>query len=107
MCNKEVGCDMMFAWPTAELAVMGADGAVNVIFKDEISKAGDRKNEVRKEKVREYVEKFGGPFEAASKLCIESIIEPRQTRRELIRGLKILENKEETRPKKKHCNFPV
>jgi acetyl-CoA carboxylase carboxyltransferase component len=107
MCNKEVGCDMMFAWPTAELAVMGAEGAVNVIFKDEISKAGDRKEEVKKEKVREYVEKFGGPFEAASKLCIESIIEPRQTRRELIRALKILENKDETRPKKKHGNFPV
>jgi acetyl-CoA carboxylase carboxyltransferase component len=107
MCNKEVGCDMMFAWPTAELAVMGAEGAVNVIFKDEISKAGDRKDEVRKEKAREYVEKFGGPFEAASKLCIESIIEPRETRRELIRALRILESKEETKPKKKHCNFPV
>lgn len=107
MCNKEVGCDIMFAWPTAELAVMGAEGAVNVIFKDEISKAGDRKDEVKKEKVREYVEKFGGPFEAASKLCIESIIEPRETRRELIRALRILEYKEETRPKKKHCNFPV
>jgi acetyl-CoA carboxylase carboxyltransferase component len=107
MCNKEVGCDMMFAWPTAELAVMGAEGAVNVIFKDEISKAGDRKDEVRKEKIREYVEKFGGPFEAASKLCIESIIEPQQTRRELIRALRILEYKEETRPQKKHGNFPV
>jgi acetyl-CoA carboxylase carboxyltransferase component len=107
MCNKEVGCDMMFAWPTAELAVMGAEGAVNVIFKDEISKAGDRKDEVRRAKVREYVEKFGGPFEAASKLCIESIIEPGQTRRELIRALNILENKQETRPQKKHGNFPV
>jgi len=107
MCNKEVGCDMMLAWPTAELAVMGAEAAVNVVFKDEISKAGDRKNEVRKEKVREYLEKFGGPFEAASKLCIESIIEPRQTRKELIQALKILENKEEMRPQKKHSNFPV
>jgi acetyl-CoA carboxylase carboxyltransferase component len=107
MCNKEVGCDMMFAWPTAELAVMGAEGAVNVVFKDEISKAGDRKDEVRKEKLREYVEKFGGPFEAASKLCIESIIEPQETRKELIRALNILENKEEIRPKKKHGNIPL
>jgi acetyl-CoA carboxylase carboxyltransferase component len=107
MCNKEVGCDMIFAWPTAELAVMGAEGAVNVICKDEISKAGNRKEEVRKEKVKEYVEKFGGPFEAASKLCIESVIEPQETRKELIRALKILDSKKEKGPEKKHGNFPV
>lgn len=107
MCNKEVGCDMMLAWPSAELAVVGAEGAVSVIYRDELSKAGDRKEEIRKEKINEYIEKFSGPFEAASKMYIDKIIDPKETRKELIQALMILENKEEARPSRKHGNFPV
>jgi acetyl-CoA carboxylase carboxyltransferase component len=106
MCNKEVGCDMMLAWPTAELAVMGAEGAVNVLYKEEIQKS-ENKQEARAKKIQEYVDKFGGPFEAASKLYIESIIEPKMTRRELMSALEILDEKEEVRPQRKHGNFPV
>jgi len=106
MCNKEVGCDMMLAWPTAELAVMGAEGAVNVLYKEEIQKS-QNKQEARAKKLQEYVDKFRGPFEAASKLYIESIIEPKLTRRELMSALEILDEKEEVRPQRKHGNFPV
>ena len=106
MCNKEVGCDMMLAWPTAELAVMGAEGAVNVLYKEEIQKS-QNKQEARAKKIQEYADKFRGPFEAASKLYIESIIEPKLTRRELMNALEILDEKEEVRPQRKHGNFPV
>lgn len=106
MCNKEVGCDMMLAWPTAELAVMGAEGAVNVLYKEEIQKS-QNKQEARAKKIQEYVDKFEGPFEAASKLYIESIIEPKFTRRELMKALEILDEKEEVRPQRKHSNLPV
>jgi acetyl-CoA carboxylase carboxyltransferase component len=106
MCNKEVGCDMMLAWPTAELAVMGAEGAVNVLYKEEIQKS-QNKQEARAKRFKNMLINLEALFEAASKLYIESIIEPKMTRRELMNALEILDEKEEVRPLRKHGNFPV
>ncbi len=106
MCSKHLGADMVFAWPTSEIAVMGAAGAANVIHRKEISKS-DNPEEKRQEKIEEYNELFSNPYCAASRGYVDSVIVPSETRPRLIDALEILSTKREMRPAKKHGNIPV
>ena len=101
MCSRHLGADFVFAWPTAEIAVMGPEGAANIIFRSEIMGASNP-DEMRKEKVKEYTEKFANPYIAAANGHIDSVISPAETRDFLIHAIKISENKSECRAKKKH-----
>lgn len=106
MNSKHIGADMNFAWPTAEIAVMGASGAAEIIFKKEIAEADDPAEKLR-EKVDEYTRKFANPFRAAHRGYIDEVIYPEQTRAKLIRAFEMLENKVATLPRKKHGNIPL
>lgn len=106
MSSKHVRGDINFAWPTAEIAVMGVDGAVNIIFKDQIEKSPNAE-ETRQRLVAEYTEKFANPYVAAARGFIDDIIEPRDTRPRLISALEMLKNKRETNPPRKHGNIPL
>jgi len=101
MNSSHLGADFVFAWPSAEIAVMGPEGAANIIFRKEIMSAPDQ-DAMRQEKVKEYVEKFANPFVAASKGFIDSVIEPEETRMLLIRALELAKEKTEYRHSKKH-----
>ncbi len=106
MCTREMGADQFFVWPGVELAVMGGEGAVNVLFRREIEQSAEPEK-TRKEKMEEYVERFSGPFEALSKQFAQGAIRPEETRVRLIQGLAILRGKQEERPRKKHGLMPV
>jgi acetyl-CoA carboxylase carboxyltransferase component len=106
MSSKHLGTDLVFAWPTAEIAVMGAEGAANIIFRSEINNADDPLK-MRQEKINEYKERFSNPYTAAARGYIDDIIEPAATRPRLISALEILESKRESRPSKKHGNIPL
>lgn len=106
MNSKHIGADMNYAWPTAEIAVMGAQGAAEIIFKKEISEAADPKAKLA-EKVDEYTNKFATPYRAAHRGYIDEVIFPDQTREKLIRAFQMLENKVAVLPKKKHGNIPL
>ncbi|PCE62635.1 acyl-CoA carboxylase subunit beta [Sediminicola luteus] len=106
MNSKHIGADMNFAWPSAEIAVMGAKGAAEIIFKREI-KAADDPEAKWKEKEAEYAELFANPYSAAERGFIDEVILPRNTRRKLIKAFAMLENKEVDRPKRKHGNIPL
>jgi propionyl-CoA carboxylase beta chain len=106
MCSKHIRADINFAWPSAELAVMGPDGAVNIIFRKDIQAAKDAKKKA-KELVTEYRKKFANPYIAAEMGYIDDIIEPQETRPRLINALHTLLNKREDRPGKKHGNIPL
>ena len=106
MCSRDMGADAVYAWPSAEIAVMGAEGAVKILFKREISAAADPKAK-EKELAAEYREKFASPYEAASKGMITDVIEPAQTRAILSMALRNTLSKRETRPPKKHGNIPL
>lgn len=106
MNSKSLGADLSFAWPTAEIAVMGAKGAAEIIFKREISTA-DNPQEKWVEKEAEYAETFANPYRAAERGIIDDVILPNETRQKLINGFKMLEKKAETLPKKKHGNIPL
>jgi acetyl-CoA carboxylase carboxyltransferase component len=106
MCSRDLGADMAFAWPTAEIAVMGAAGAANIIHRREIDGAKNSADK-RKEKIKEYEELFSNPYQAASRGYIDAVIEPGETRPRLIDALEIMCAKRETRPPKKHGNIPV
>jgi acetyl-CoA carboxylase carboxyltransferase component len=106
MSSKHLRGDINYAWPTAEIAVMGPDGAVNVVFKDAIAKAKDA-NEAKKQYVAEYKDKFANPYVAAARGYIDDVIDPRTTRPRLIQALSMLENKQDTLPYKKHGNIPL
>jgi acetyl-CoA carboxylase carboxyltransferase component len=106
MSSKHVRGDINYAWPTAEIAVMGAEGAVNILFKDEIERADDPAQR-RKELIAEYTEKFANPYIAAARGYIDEVIEPRYTRAKLIAALEMLKNKRDTNPPKKHGNIPL
>jgi len=97
---------MNFAWPTAEIAVMGPKGAVEIIFRKEIEKAADKEALVA-QKEEEYREKFASPYRAAERGYIDDVIEPSETRPRLISALKMLETKVDMNPKKKHGNIPL
>lgn len=106
MNSKHIGADMNYAWPTAEIAVMGAKGASEIIFKKEISEAENPEAKLA-EKVEEYTKKFANPYRAAHRGYIDEVIYPDQTREKLIRAFQMLENKVDKLPKKKHGNIPL
>jgi len=106
MNSKHIGADMNFAWPSAEIAVMGAKGAAEIIFKREIS-AADSQEDKLKEKEAEYAEMFANPYNAAARGYVDAVIKPSQTREKLIAAFKMLENKVDKLPKKKHGNIPL
>lgn len=106
MSSKHIRSDLNLAWPSAEIAVMGPDGAVNIIFRKELEKADD-KIKKKAELVAEYREKFASPYVAAERGYIDDVIEPKETRPRLINGLEMLSNKRETNPAKKHGNIPL
>ncbi len=106
MNSKHIGCDLNFAWPTAEIAVMGAKGAAEIIFKNEINTATDR-DAAWKEKENEYNTMFANPYRAAERGFIDEVIKPEDTRAKLIAAFKMLENKVDTMPRKKHSNIPL
>jgi acetyl-CoA carboxylase carboxyltransferase component len=106
MCTREMGADQVLLWPGVELAVMGAEGAVNVLYRREIDAAEDREA-MRRQKIEEFSERFVGPFEALSKRYANAAIAPAETRRRLIGSLRLLANKPSSRPRKKHDVMPV
>jgi methylmalonyl-CoA decarboxylase subunit alpha len=106
MCSKHLGADMAFAWPTAEIAVMGAEGAANIIHAKEI-KAADDPGVKRKEKIAQYNEQFSNPYCAAARGYVDAVIQPAETRPRLIDALEAMATKREMRPAKKHGNIPV
>lgn len=106
MNSKHIRGDMNFAWPSAEIAVMGPKGAVEIIFRKEIEASSDPEEAVKK-KTEEYREKFANPFAAAERGFIDDVIEPSQTRRILIQAFGLLKNKVDTNPRKKHGNIPL
>ena len=106
MNSKHIGADMNFAWPMAEIAVMGAKGAAEIIFKREIATAEDPEAKLQ-EKVDEYTQKFANPYRAAHRGYVDEVIMPSETRRKLIKAFKMLENKVDKLPRKKHGNIPL
>ena len=106
MNSKNIGADLNYAWPTAEIAVMGAKGAAEIIFKSEIAAAEDKEAKW-KEKEAEYAEMFANPYRAAERGFVDAVILPEETRNTLIAAFKSLEKKSETLPKKKHGNIPL
>ncbi len=106
MNSKHIGADLNFAWPSAEIAVMGAKGATEIIFKKEISEAADQYSKIA-EKEAEYIDKFANPYGAAGRGFIDEVIMPADTRKKLIKGFKMLENKVASMPKRKHGNIPL
>jgi propionyl-CoA carboxylase beta chain len=108
MSSKHIRTDANFAWPTAEIAVMGPEGAVNIVYKRELDRAPEGERErLRQEKIAEFRARFANPYIAAERGYIDAIIEPRETRARLITALAALENKRDTNPKKKHGNIPL
>jgi len=106
MCSKDLGADQVFAWPSAEIAVMGPDGAANIIFKNDI-KNSDNPVETRQQKIQEYRNTVANPYIAASRGFVDDVIVPSTTRPRLISAFDMLETKRETNPAKKHGNIPV
>jgi propionyl-CoA carboxylase beta chain len=104
MGSKHLRTDVNFGYPTAEIAVMGAEGAVNIVYRRELA-GGDE--EVRKAKTAEFRERFANPFIAAERGYLDDVIEPRETRPRVIRALRMLENKVDASPKKKHGCMPL
>ena len=106
MNSKHIGADLNFAWPTAEIAVMGAKGASEIIFRKEINLAEDPEKELANRQAS-YAEKFATPFEAAQRGFIDEVILPRDTRRKLLKAFSMLENKEVPPSNRKHGNIPL
>ena len=106
MCSRHLGADQVFAWPTAEIAVMGPDGAANIIFKKEIDESSDPAA-TRKEKIAEYKKNFANPYKAAVRGYVDDVIDPEETRPRLARALSMLLGKRESGPARKHGNIPV
>jgi propionyl-CoA carboxylase beta chain len=106
MCSRSLRADAIFAWPTAEIAVMGPEGAANIVYRSEIEQAKDPEA-LKAEKIELYREKYSNPYIAAARGMIDDVIDPRDTRKKIVQSLEMLETKRETRPKKKHGNIPL
>jgi len=106
MASKHIRTDVNFAWPTAEIAVMGAEGAVGILYRRELNEAQDKES-ARNSRILELQEKFANPYIAAERGFVDEVIEPAQTRPKLIRALSLLENKRDTNPPRKHGNIPL
>jgi propionyl-CoA carboxylase beta chain len=108
MASKHIRTDANFAWPTAEIAVMGPEGAVDIVYKRDLAKVeGAEREKLREEKIAEFRERFANPFVAAERGYIDAVIEPADTRTRVITALRALENKRDTNPRKKHGNIPL
>jgi propionyl-CoA carboxylase beta chain len=108
MSSKHIRTDINYAWPTAEIAVMGPEGAVNIVYRRELERAAEaERGRLRAEKTAEFRERFANPYIAAEKGYVDAIITPSETRAKLIAALKSLENKKDTNPRKKHGNIPL
>jgi len=107
MGSKHIRADINYAYPTAEIAVMGPEGAVNIIYRRELEAAGTAAERLRREKIEEFRDRFANPYVAAERGYIDAVIEPRSTRPRLIAALRMLENKTDTMPRKKHGNIPL
>lgn len=106
MCSRSVGADLVMAWPTAQIAVMGPEGAANIIFRDDIARAADPAA-VRRDKADHYREQFANPYVAAAHGHIDQVIDPADTRPHVVRALMVLFNKRDERPAKRHGNIPL
>ncbi len=106
MASKHIRTDVNYAWPTAEIAVMGPEGAVDIVYKRELDAAANRE-QVRREKIEEFRDRFANPYVAADRGFVDAIIQPRDTRRKLIQALAMLETKRDKNPPKKHGNIPL
>jgi propionyl-CoA carboxylase beta chain len=106
MASKHIRTDLNFAYPTAEIAVMGPEGAVNVLYRRELEAAEDP-TALRAQKVQEFREKFANPYVAAERGFVDEVIEPRQTRRKIVAGLDMARTKRDKNPPKKHGNIPL
>ena len=106
MASKHIRTDVNFAWPTAEIAVMGPEGAVDIVYRRELERAQNR-DELRQEKIEEFRERFANPYVAAERGFVDGVIQPRHTRSKLIRALEMLETKRDKNPPKKHGNVPL
>jgi acetyl-CoA carboxylase carboxyltransferase component len=106
MNSKSIGADLAFAWPSAELAVMGPQGAVEIVYRRELQQAADPAAR-RAELVEEYAEKYANPYAAAERGYVDDVIDPAETRRKLVAGLRMLSTKSEELPRRKHGNVPL
>ena len=106
MNSKSIGADLAYAWPTAELAVMGPQGAVEIVYRRELQQAADPVAR-RSELVAEYTEKYANPYAAAERGYVDDVIDPADTRRMVVSGLRMLRSKREELPKRKHGNMPL
>jgi propionyl-CoA carboxylase beta chain len=106
MASKHIRTDVNLAWPSAEIAVMGAEGAVGILYRRELNDAQD-KDAARKSRILELEDKFANPYVAAERGFVDEVIEPAQTRPKLIRALSLLDNKRDTNPPRKHGNIPL
>ena len=113
MASKHIRTDVNYAWPTAEIAVMGPEGAVDIVYKRELEAAkngtssGESREGVREKKIEEFRDRFASPYVAAERGFVDAIIQPRDTRKKLIQALAMLENKRDRNPPKKHGNIPL
>jgi propionyl-CoA carboxylase beta chain len=106
MASKHIRCDVNYAWPTAEIAVMGPEGAVDIVYKRDLDKAKN-KAEMRQQKIEEFRDRFANPYVAAERGFIDAVIQPRETRKKLIQALEMLQTKRDKNPPKKHGNIPL
>ncbi len=106
MGSKHLGADMNIAWPTAQIAVMGAQGAVNILYRGELAEADDPEAR-RAELITEYEDTLANPYIAAERGYIDAVVQPHETRLEIVRSLRLLRSKRETLPPKKHGNIPL
>jgi acetyl-CoA carboxylase carboxyltransferase component len=106
MCSKDLGADYVFAWPSAEIAVVGAEGAAEIIYRKQLEAAEDR-DAMLAEMVTEYRREFANPYRAAEHLHVDDVIDPEETRQTLIRALQMCRHKTEPRPVRKHGNIPL
>jgi propionyl-CoA carboxylase beta chain len=106
MASKHIRTDVNYAWPTAEIAVMGPEGAVDIVYKRELDAAANRE-QVRREKVDEFRDRFANPYVVADRGYVDAVIQPRETRKKLIQALAMLETKRDKNPPKKHGNIPL
>ena len=106
MASKHIRADVNYAWPTAEIAVMGPEGAVDIVYKRDLAK-GEKSDEMRAAKIEEFRERFANPYVAAERGYVDAVIRPRETRQRLIRALEMLDTKRDKNPAKKHGNIPL
>jgi propionyl-CoA carboxylase beta chain len=107
MASKHIRTDVNYAWPTAEIAVMGPEGAVDIVYKRELDAAGSNREQVRAQKIEEFRDRFANPYVVADRGFVDAVIQPRDTRKKLIQALAMLETKRDKNPPKKHGNIPL